>query len=426
VVLATVVSAQTLPVPTLPPEPPPDVETATPSQEPPGTEAGGAPGTVSASHWEYGLSVGVGYDSNISFRLPDGPSSRAILSRGRLARVFTGPNGRLRLAGTGSWNRYFEASTLNRYNAGLSLDGSHRSSLDTAWQAGASYDLGYSDSSQILSDQGVLLPLVRTRTATGRLGVTRRLGERTSFRLHGRISRVEFDQQDVGARGLVDGQSLRGTAALERTLGQRDSAAIEYSLGATLARQAPTPGGGDGHPYYFTHYGSLQWNHVLSRRSAFVLEGGASYTPEAETAGVGRRVSFYGGAAYSRQVKRSDLMLFVRREVTPAFGLGVSRIQTRFGLAATIPMGRAWTLRIRGTHIVLETPEGAAFTYGTPDEASASLSRSLGRHFAVSGEGRYRRRGAAGAIPAIDGYQVGIFLSLGGPSGPGSGGIPRL
>jgi hypothetical protein len=357
----------------------------------------------------------VGYDSNIDFRVPDGPSSRAISARGSLARVFRSPRSDLRLGGTGSWHGYPEESELNRYNVNLGLDGSYRPSLNTTWRANASYGLGYSNSSPILSDQGVLLPLVKTRTAAGGLGVTRTLGLRTSLRLDGRIYRIEFDQQDADTLGLVDGQSLRGTANLERRFGLRDSMAIEYSLEATLARQPPEAVEGDGGRYYLTHFGSLQWNHVLSPRSGFLLEAGASYTPEAVQAGLERRESFYGGASYSRQVKRSSVELFARREVAPAFGLGVSRVTNRFGLSATIPMGRAWSLRIGGTHMQPENPEGATFSYGTADEAFVILARRLGRHFEVSSEGHYRRRGATGAFPEIEGYQVGVFLSLGGP-----------
>ncbi|HEX9188740.1 MAG TPA: hypothetical protein VGB87_16790, partial [Vicinamibacteria bacterium] len=109
--------------------------------------------------------------------------------------------------------------------------------------------------------------------------------------------------------------------------------------------------------------------------------------------------------------------LFARREVTPAFGLGVSRVDNRFGLSATLPLGRAWMLRVSGTHVVPEAPERAEFSYGTPDEAAVALERRLGQYFAVSSEGRYRRRGAAGAIPEIEGFQAGLFLSLVSPGG---------
>jgi hypothetical protein len=413
-VLATIASAQTLPVPTLPPEPPPAVGPTTPGQGVPAVEAG-ALAPARPRRWEYGLGVGVGYDSNIDFRVPDGPSSWAISPRGNFARVFRSRRGELRLGGTGNWTGYQDYEHLNRYSAGASLDGTYRSSPNTTWRGSAAYEYGYSDSSRILSDQGVLLPLVRTRTVTGSIGVTRALGQRTSFRLDGRVYRTKFDEEEDQALGLVDGQSLRGTAALEHKLGSRDSTAIEYSLEATLA--LPGAVQSDANQHYLTHYGSLQWSHLLSPRSGFLLEAGASYTPDAIQAGLERRESFFGGISYNRQVKRSSITLFARREVAPAFGLGVSRIENRFGLNTTIPMGRAWTLGIAGTHVEPETPENVTYTYGTPDEASVVLARTLGRHFQISGEGRYRRRAATSTFPEIEGYQAGLFLSLINPGG---------
>jgi hypothetical protein len=80
-------------------------------------------------------------------------------------------------------------------------------------------------------------------------------------------------------------------------------------------------------------------------------------------------------------------------------------------------MGRAWTLGIAGTHVEPETPENVTYTYGTPDEASVVLARTLGRHFQISGEGRYRRRAATSTFPEIEGYQAGLFLSLINPGG---------
>ena len=102
-ILASGLSAQTLPVPTLPPEPP--SETGLTPQT--GTEAA-VPETPTPRPWEYGLGIGLGYDSNIDFRVPDGPSSWAISPRGNLARVFRSPKGQLRLGGTGNWIGYPE------------------------------------------------------------------------------------------------------------------------------------------------------------------------------------------------------------------------------------------------------------------------------------------------------------------------------
>ncbi len=430
VVLATILRATVVSAQTSPAEPPTELTPAVPSPEPTGTEAEATDGSVPTAGpvpgWDYGLSVGVGYDGNIGFRGPDGPSSLAISPRGSLGRTFTSPRGDFRLDGGGNWYGYPEQSLLNRYNAYGGAGGHYRSSPRTTWEADAYYHLGYSDQSLVLSEQGVLLPLVRTRTAAARLGISRILGERTSLVVNGYLASVQFDEQGIGARVFVNGLTVRGSAGLRRKLGRRDSAALWYSLGASLAREPPGSPGSDSRAYYVTHYGSLRWEHVLSQRSALMLEGGASYTPEAQTAGLPRRVSFHGGVGYNLQVRRSDLRLFVRRSVTPAFGLGVSQVQTTMGIGASIPMGRAWTFRVTGRHSIPETPEGSTLAYGTSDDVYAGLWRGLGRHFAVSGEGRYRRRGASAVFPEIDSYQVGLFLSFAGPMRPGSSRIGRF
>jgi hypothetical protein len=80
-------------------------------------------------------------------------------------------------------------------------------------------------------------------------------------------------------------------------------------------------------------------------------------------------------------------------------------------------MGHAWTLQLLGRLTRPETPEGAEFSYGTPDEASVVLSRRFGRHFEISSEGRYRRRGATSSFLEVEAYQAGLFLSLASPLG---------
>jgi hypothetical protein len=147
------------------------------------------------------------------------------------------------------------------------------------------------------------------------------------------------------------------------------------------------------------------------------VQAGASYTPDAGEAGLGQQFSFYGGAAYSREVKRSSVTLYVRREVAPAFGIGFSRLEYRFGVSATLPVARVWTLGLSGSHVRPTTPEGAESAYATPDEASLTLGRRIGSILEISTEARYRRRGSTNAFPAIEAFQAGIFLSLLSPTG---------
>jgi hypothetical protein len=427
---STALSAQTLPLPTLPEEPatvdPADPGDPTDPADPDQASDVGLVEPVAVTQerpraWEYGLGVGAGWDSNVEFRVPDGPSSWAVSPRADLARVFWGRQGQLRIEGAGNWVHYPELNypeleDASTYDATFRMVGSHRSSVNTTWRADGSYSLGYSDSSPILVEQGVLLPLVKTRTLAAALGVIRKLGPRTSFSLDGRLYRTVFDQNSTEAPGLSNGQSVRGTAGLERTLGQRDTMGLVYSLESTLGRTLPDAADREG-SYYLSQYGSLQWTHLFSARSGFLLEGGASYTPGTEAAGLAQPVSFYGGVSYRRQVKSSSVTLFARREVSPAFGLGFSRLEDRFGLSTAIPVAREWTLRLSGTSVRPETPSGTDFTYATLEEAFVTLGRRIGRIFEISTEARYRRRGSTSTIPTVDEFRAGVFLSLLSPTG---------
>lgn len=424
--VSTVALAQTQPMPVLPPERPPAADPANPGAPPaPGLDPLGAGAPARPRAWDYGLGIGVGYDSNIEFLVPDGPSSVGIVPRANLARTFWSPRGQLQLGATGYWTAYTEEQDLSRYDLTLSLDGTYRSSLSTTWRANGSYSFGTSWSSTVLADQGLLLPVVPTRTAAAGLGVTRNLGARTSFRLDGRALATTFDNEEDDAEtpAFTDSASIRGTAALDRRVGLRDTIGLVYALENSIFEATPIAGAG--RTSYLTHFGSLQWTHLFSDRSGFLIEAGGSYTPNAEEAGLSEPGNFYGGVSYNRMVKRSSLELFARREVTPAFGLGVGRLENRFGLRASIPLGRAWTLGLSGTHVEPETPEGASYAFSTPSEASATLGRRIGRFFEISAEGRYRRRAATDVSPAVEGYQVGLFLSLlspaARPSSPSAG-----
>jgi hypothetical protein len=376
-VTATHLGAQTLPLPVpplLPPPPPP-------------------------RPWEYTFGVGIGWDGNIDFAVPDGPGGVAITPRGSLARLFRFRAGEMHARAGGDTVGYPDRGGLHRYNAELDLDGTYRQSSTTDWRASASRGLGYTDSSRILIEQGVSLPQAKMRWTTGALGVSHKAGARTALRADGRYYRTEFDDS-----GLVDGNSFRGTLGLQRQIDARSNATLEYALERVASE-------GGGRPY-LTHFGSVRWTRVLSLRNAFLLEGGASYTPEAARAGLERKESFFGGASLRRAAMRSTLTLFLRREVTPAFGIGVSRQELRAGMAATLPFGRAWELRAAATHVRPDAANSVAGPYGSSDDAFATLIRRLGRRVELSAEARYRRRGAMGTIPMVESFQAGLFVTV--------------
>lgn len=351
------------------------------------------------------------WDSNINFQVPEGPSDLALIPTGRLARVFWSPRGELRAAASGRWMGYANETVFNRGYAEFRLDGTYASSTRTRWKGNASYVLGHSDSSQPLLEQGVLLPLVKTRTLMGTLGVSRQLGRRESLRIDGRIYRTEFDAPD-----WIDGASLRGTITLERQLGARGSAAIVYAAEGVRSDQPDTS--------YLTHFGSLQYTRVLSPRTSVLIEAGASYTPDRARAGLDREQNFFGGASLSRQIKRSRLAAFVRREVTPAFGVSLSRLDLRAGLNATVPMGQDWELKANAIHVSPDNPADSVKLYASSDDADLALMRRLGDRLALSGRASFRRRGASSSLPSVQSFEAGLVLSLTGPPGTARGSGP--
>jgi hypothetical protein len=372
-------SAQTRPVPALPA----DAERAP-------TRPGG---------WEYVVGLGLGWDSNIDFLVPEGPSDASLIPRGAVGRAFTGPHRHLRLTAAGRFAGYRERSELRRGDAETGFEAGGRTASGTLWRAGGSYGLGDSASSRILVDQGASLPRVRTRSVVASAGMTRRAGARTSVRADARYFSAAF-----GAPGLIDGRSLRGTLGGERQISGRTAAAAEYSLEEVFAAGGPRP--------YVTHFASLQCTRALSPRSGILLEGGASYTPDAARAGLERKETFFGGGSFLRKVRRSSVSLLVRREVTPAFGLGFSRTDLRAGLSATVPLGRAWLLRSFATHLAPENTALGPRVVASGDDALVSVSRRLGRGAEISGEARYRRVGATARFAPIESMQAAVFVTL--------------
>jgi hypothetical protein len=363
-----------------------------------------APAPTRSRPWDFAFGAGAGWDDNIDFLVPDGPSAAALVPRAALARTLEWPRGRVRALASGLWRHYPDQADLRRHQADVVLDARYRSSEGTTWRASASGGLGDTVSSRILAAQGVALPRVRTRSLTGAVGLSTRLGARTSLRVDGRYYRTDFD-----SAGLVDGDSARASLGLERRVRSRSTAALEYSVEDVFSDQTGRS--------YLTHFGSVQWVRVLSRRGALLLEAGASYTPQAARVGLERKESFFGGGSFTRQAGRSSLVMFVRREVTPAFGLAVSRLEVRAGLGAALPVGRASRLRLLAAYVRPDRLPARDPVHAASADISVALSRRIGRSAEVSAEGRYRGAGASSALAATRAYQAGVFVTVFSPGG---------
>jgi len=317
--------------------------------------------------------------------------------RAEIARNFRSRRGRLQLSATGAYSAYPTESDLNRTYYGFAFGGDYQTSPKTAWRIGGAYNGGYNDASVILTEQGVAFGLVKTDILDGNLGLTQRLGTKTSLRIDGRFYRVEFDSPQV-----VDGQSIHGTVVLEKQLSPRNAAGIVYALEQILD--------GAGNPY-LTHYGSLQWTRVITPRTAILLEGGAGYTPDATTVGLANEYTFFGGASYIHQVGKTTVTALLRREVTPAFGFGQSLLTTRAGLRGFVPLGRNWQLDMIADLARPDPAAQAVLNFPSTTDLGVSVGRRMGRHMALNAATRYRRRGELGLTPSFSAFQFGLMFT---------------
>lgn len=410
--LSASATAQTAPYPTLPIEPPPAVVSSPDTSgqaapnEPPDPFAGlpeESPDLrVRPRSWEYALGAGVGWNSNVNFdiRTDLAGDSVALSPLGSLSRIFWGPKGDLRADVAASFVSY-PNQEINRHYVDLGLDGRYRTGSSTIWSVDGNYEIGNSGTSQLLIDQGLMLPQVETRTLTAQLSLQQKLGGRSGLTLTGRFYHLDF----VDAAQYQPGRSIRGTLGLERRLSRGDTASLQYSIEDVLADEAGRT--------YLSHYGSLQWSHIISPRSGFLLEGGASYTPDAELAMLESEASFFGGVSYNRKVKQSDIRLYVRREVVPAFGFGVSRAETRGELNAAVPLGKDWKLTLLAQHTLPSAPAGVeSFGSASTDLAQLSIGRRMRRKLELSANLRYRRRGPTDALSPTQEFVAGVFLTL--------------
>jgi hypothetical protein len=399
--LASEAHAQTLPLPEIP----------APLPTPPGPDE---PAWEATRRWEYSFSLAPTYDTNVGFGSP-GTGDFTLSPAAVIARVFPGAKGRLRVRGSALGYVYREQRTFNRAEGDGGFDFTRALAEGATWRGDFSAGVGYTDSSRVLSEQGVALPPSRMTTVEGTTDLEVATGRRSTLTVSGRVYGTRFDDPL-----LVDSLSTRGSLTLGRRVGERSTLAIQY--GAEYSQLEVSA---------VSHVGSLQVEGLLSEHSAFLIEGGVSYTqahtpqaPDTPQAPAPPQAPVtpwnpYGGVSLTREVGRSRIVLYARREVVPSFGLGGLQLSDRFGIRVSAPFGR-WWLDLEGYHVAREITEGTEAHDETSDWASLGLRRGLGKRWALGLQGQYRRRGPVGTSPAVDGLLAALVLSV---SNPGANGM---
>jgi hypothetical protein len=292
-------------------------------------------------------------------------------------------------------------------DAEVGVEGSRAFSPQSTLRGDFSAELGHTDSGGILDEQGILLPLSQTRALEGSMDVTWQAGSRTPVRIGARGYYTDFDDPE-----LIDSSSARTLLSVGRSLSDHTTLTARYDF--EFSRLGSS---------FMSHFGSLQWDHVLGKRSAMLLEGGVSYSDGEFESGLSSSWNPFGGASFARSVGRSRVLVFARREVVPAFGVGGLRLVNRFGVRMSMPVRRV-QVDLDGSYVKRNL--SADVPADTPDaeeaiaEGSLRLRKRLGERYIIGLQGRFRRQFAFGVNSPIDGILATIVLSF---SNPGAGGI---
>lgn len=387
--------AQTLPLPAVPPPlpPPPEPKPAAPGAVP---EADASTEPQVLELWEYLVGVGGGYSSNLYF-LPQGPGGSFLTPHAELTRVSRGPTSESRLTAAAGSLAYLAPENQLAVDASLTATGRQQLSGRATFSGDISGGLGHTEDNVVLSEQGVLLPFSRTRFARAQAGVLWNPTARTALELSGR---AYYD--DFVAPELIDGRSVRGSLRLGRRLGEHSELSAEYAV--ELAKSDAT---------YTTQFASLQLDHRLSERTSILIEGGSSHTAYSISE-LAPAWNFYGGVSLARGSGPSSTVLYVRREVIPAFGIGGLGLTDRVGLRTSARMGRSWQISAEATYFRRSAAQPGA---GRADsgEGRVALQRTVGRRFELGSELEYRRYAPEPQRPAIEQLRAQLTLEVTSP-----------
>jgi hypothetical protein len=310
------------------PSPPPGQSTATFPPPPPGAPEGtAAPAdTTTAGRprpWLLSLRLSEAWDSNAPFEpgvsdessfLDDAGASLRYLRRGRRVDVSFGADA--------SGQRYRGLRDEEQFSYGGSGGLTARLSPRATLTAAVLHGRSYARRTALLTDSGLLLPLVATRSTSGGLGASVEVTSRTRWSMDARYERADFDGE-----ALLGGSQFGLSTQLARRLGSRQRVGVIYSFARApnLDRSS--------------HTLQAAWSSNLTPRWLLSLGGGASRV-NGEVAGGGATVTATGSVGLTASFPRTTLDLRYARGVSQAFGFGRLRVSDDAALGLRRLLGR--------------------------------------------------------------------------------------
>jgi len=313
---------------------------------------------------------------NATFTSNNVPPQPDMVSRlgGGLAYTRVSDRSQLLFGGQGNVSFYRDSPQNNTFGYGVNFSGSYEFTPRTSFGFAQTLSQGYSRDSALLTDQGILLPLVLTGTATTSASLAHRLSDKTTVSGNVAYRRVAF--ADPAFRG---GSTISAGVNLNRQLTTRDGMSVSYSLGQSRPQE--------GVPVN-THSLNAGWSRTANARINFGLGGGVSSS--SRPGGVSPVVTLNASANLSALVARGVLAVNYSRGIRQTFGLGRTQLTDVLSARFSHPIGQRFSVSNSLTYRLSRDPVGVEFTFHSWTY-SASGGYQLAREWSIGASYRYER-----------------------------------
>jgi len=342
--------------------------------------------------WSFLLGVKEDYETRV--RLSAAADRPDLISRvgGILSYNKKGPRLHLSVNGSGAGLWYKDQSSLSRFTYIGGLAGNYVASPRLSFNFGDSLTSGYTYDHSALVENGLLLPLVLSRSNRAAAGLIYQVAPKTTLNFDVRHDLVKFN-----ASGLIPGTRFAAATQLKRQVSQSSSLGVVYTFNRHANRDRIT----------YLNALSAAWVGTLTPWLDMSASLGFGWLQDNEQRS--DRMLPVGSAGLRAHFQHTTLAARYRRTVTPAYGFG------RDHLADTLDIDLNRTLSAKLTFLALAT-------LNTSDDPYVSGARAYSQNnlanfkYAVTPDlslvAGYSYRNRRGQGPSAGVHSHGAQLSL--------------
>jgi hypothetical protein len=180
--------------------------------------------------WSLTLGAGEAYDSNAGFSGPKGRGDTASNLQVGLGRSWTSRRGDMMFKGNAGQSFYRQITTLNQFTYGFVGSANYAITRRLSWTVGDSLSSNYARDIRVLTDAGLLLPTVITRSNSAATQLTYALTPKTGVRWKLAETNIGFS-----SRQFIGGANVTTSLGIERQMSRSQTLGVTHSFQRTFS-----------------------------------------------------------------------------------------------------------------------------------------------------------------------------------------------